>query len=119
MFYFCYGVLSTSALDQPEITGTFGMLLGLIGNWMLLFFFTLAYCCLEYIFKILYDNIHNTFKLRQMQEDQKKNKNLELMKKNRKEKKTIYIHRGFDFDGEEGHDELVVGNLMKKIQSGI
>lgn len=54
-----------------------------------------------------------------MQEDQKKNRNLELMKKNRKEKKTIYIHRGFDFDGEEGHDELVVGNLMKKIQSGI
>lgn len=44
---------------------------------------------------------------------------MEKQKILKKEKKSQYIHRGFDFDGEEGHDELVVGSIMKKLQVGI
>lgn len=30
-----------------------------------------------------------------------------------------FLDKGFDFDGEEGHDELVVGSVINKIKKGI
>ena len=71
VFYLAYGILAMPALDQI-ITGTFNMLLTLFTNWMVLFFLTLSYTLLEYISKVMYDNLHNIYKYQQMIEEEHK-----------------------------------------------
>ena len=92
VFYLAYGILAMPALDQI-ITGTFNMLLTLFTNWMVLFFLTLSYTLLEYISKVMYDNLHNIYKYQQMIEEEHKRQELEVLKANRKEKKTMYIRK--------------------------
>lgn len=59
-FYGAYALLSSPFLNQ-DVLGTFFILEGLFTNWMLLSFFTLGYCCLEYIMKIMYGNLYNVY----------------------------------------------------------
>lgn len=119
LFYLAYFILNLPALGQSDLSGTLRMLLTMGTNWILLFFFTLSYCCLEYIFRIMYDNLHNVYEYEKKVEAEHAKARIAMFKANRQEKRSAYQHRGFDFDGEEGHDELVVGNLLNKIKSGI
>ena len=61
VFYLAYGLLTLPAFDQI-FTGTFGMLMTLYNNWMLLTFVTMSYCSIEYISKLMYNNLHNVYK---------------------------------------------------------
>lgn len=70
-FYFFYGIMSLPAIKQHEILGTFTMLMTLVNNWMLLFFFALAYCCLEYCLKLVYDNLNNVYQYQMMLEEKR------------------------------------------------
>jgi len=118
-FFLAYWLLGLPALAQPDLLGTFRMMMTLMSNWMLIFFFALSYCLFEYCLKLMYDNLNNVYQYQKMLEDQRERKRLALLFENRAEKKTVYRHRGFDFDGEEGHDELVVGNLLSKLKAGL
>lgn len=70
-FWFFYSLMSLPAMSQHEILGSFRMLMSWVNNWMLLIFFAMAYCCLEYCLKLMYDNLNNVYQYQKMLEDRK------------------------------------------------
>lgn len=68
-FWFFYSILSIPVFSQHEILGSFRMLMSWVNNWMLLIFFAMAYCCLEYCLKLMYDNLNNVYQYQKMLEE--------------------------------------------------
>lgn len=91
----------------------------MVPQYTLLFFFAVAFTAVEYILKVFDNHIFRYYQWQEHQIRQKEIQKLQGERKKRMRKFTNYVHKGFDFSGDQNHDILVTEQTMEKLKNAL